>query len=362
MRVLLTSHGAGPYGAEKMLLSLAEGLTSRGHEVVLDFPHPGPALDAARKIGEVQVRVSGRPRLPRNLQEGVSFFLGIPRAIHTLRRLVREVKPDVTWVNSLFNPWAAVGAWAAGSPVVWHLHERNPALPLGLLAPALMGVTTTRVVAISSYVEGSLALYPWLRERIRRVENPLLNQLEPTGGEPEGPFTVGYVGQMEPRKRAPDLARAIAQLPGARAVFVGDGKARGSLEEAIASVGIEDRVELLGFRDDAPAEFHRFHCISTPSLREPFGLVALEAMARGIPVVAARSGALPEVLGDAALFHDPGNPQDLARQLSRLEGSRELRMELRERGFRRVALFKKERWLDAVEAVLGEISGGRGSG
>ena len=126
--------------------------------------------------------------------------------------------------------------------------------------------------------------------------------------------------------------------------------------------GLGDRVDLLGFKEDAPREFHRFHCISIPSLREPFGLVALEAMASGVPVVAARSGALPEVLGPAALFHSPGNPRDLAKQINRLRGSRELRAELRERGLLRVGAFDRECWLDRVEEILEETVHGRKQG
>lgn len=352
MKVLLCSHGAGPYGAERLLISLAQGLATRGHRVVLDFPHEGPAVEAAGSLRGVDIRLTERPRLPRNLAEGVRFFWGIPNSITNLYRLVRDVEPDVTWVNSLFNPWAALGARAAGSPVIWQLHERNPSPPLGFLAAAGMGMTARRIVVISEYVAQSLGSYPWLPCRIRRVSNPLLEPLTPTGGEPDGPFTVGYVGQMEPRKRVPDLVRAVARLAGVRAVLVGDGKARGAVERAIGEEGVHDRVELLGYREDAPAEFGRFHCIAIPSLREPFGLVALEAMARGIPVVAAESGALPEVLGPAALFHAPGDPDSLAMKIRALKEDPVLRRTLRDAGFKRVSDFGREKWLDTVEEVL----------
>jgi glycosyltransferase involved in cell wall biosynthesis len=302
VRILLSSHGAGAYGAERMILALAQGLSSRGHQVVLELPHEGSSLEMAMELDGVEVRVSHRPRLPRNLPEGVRFFRGVPSSIWTIRELVREVRPDVTWVNSLFNPWALIGARAAGSPVVWHLHERNPGMPLGVLAPALMGSSRCRVAAISSFVAGSLTSFPWLEGKVMRLDNPLLQELDPVPNEPEGPFTVGYVGQMEPRKRAPDLARALLHLDGVRALFVGDGKARGAVEKVVQKHGLAGRAELLGFRENAPGEFHRFHCISIPSVREPFGLVALEAMASGIPVVAARSGALPEVLGGQPSF------------------------------------------------------------
>lgn len=60
-RVLLMSHGAGPYGAERILLALASALRDEGHAVTLDFPHEGPALEAARARGRAS---GGRPAAP----------------------------------------------------------------------------------------------------------------------------------------------------------------------------------------------------------------------------------------------------------------------------------------------------------
>ena len=363
MRVLLISHGAGPYGAETVLLALAEGLRDRGYDVILDFPHPGPALEAALTFSGVTVRVTPRPRLPRNSREGVRFFLGIPQAVGVIGRLVREVRPQVTWVNSLFNPWAALGAHLARSPVIWHLHERVPGFPLGTLAAAGMGVTARQIVAVSNYLSGTLSIYPWFRKRLALLPNPLLRPLSPLPNEPAGPFTVGFAGQFEPQKRVQDLVRAVARIPDAHAVLVGDGKARTAVEEAVAETGTEDRVRLLGFREDAPAEFYRFHCMAIPSLRESFGLVALEAMARGLPVVACRSGALPEVLAGAALFFPEKDVEAMAQAIERLKENPELRKILRERGLERVKQYQKDVWLDGVEALLakaveGDLVGG----
>jgi glycosyltransferase involved in cell wall biosynthesis len=69
-----------------------------------------------------------------------------------------------------------------------------------------------------------------------------------------------------------------------------------------------------------------------PSLTEGFGYPPLEAMARGVPVVAARAGSLPEVLGDAALFHEPGNAEELSLQVRLALGDEALRRELVRKG------------------------------
>lgn len=359
MRVLLVSHGAGPYGAERVLLELARRLALRGHAVVLDFPHPGPATERAAELGGIEVRVGDRRRLPRDLGEIPAYLAGGPGDILAIRRLVRDVAPGVTWVNSMYNPWAALGARLAGSPVVWHLHERSPTGPAGCLLAAVIGLCAARAVAVSEYAAESFRRCRSPGGSVRVLRNPLLREASPVGEPSPGPFVVGYVGQLEPRKRAPDLARAIGVLAGdVRAIFVGDGKDRAGLEAAVREVGVDDRVELVGYSADVSAQFGRIHCISIPSLGEGFGLTALEAMASGVPVVAARSGALPEVLGDAALYHEPGDASDLARQIDRLREDPILRGELKERGLRRASLFGPEAWLDTVEALLHEVASG----
>lgn len=89
-------------------------------------------------------------------------------------------------------------------------------------------------------------------------------------------------------------------------------------------------------------------CVATPSTIEGFGLVPLEAMAAGIPVVAARSGALPEVLGDAALLHDPRDDRELAARLRDAIGDEALRARLVALGVARAARFT---WRESALAL-----------
>lgn len=359
MRILLVSHGAGPYGAERVLLALSEGLVGRGHDVVVGFPHAGPAAEAAARIAGVRSLVGRRRRLPRNVAESVSYLARAVPDIMATRRLVREVDPDLVWVNSLYNPWAGLAARLEGRAVVWHVHEYRLREPLGMATGVLLGVVSSRVVVVSDFLADGWGRYPWLRDRLVALPNPLLDDLSP-GPEPASPFTVGYVGQLEPRKRVPDLVRALALVPDAHCVVVGDGKARRAVEAAIMDAGVADRVELLGFRADVAGQLARFHCLAIPSVREPFGLVALEAMAAGVPVVAARSGALPEVLGEVAEYYAPGDVQDLAGRLRGLQDDEARRMELRGHGLLRVRQYRRDRWLEGADAIVRHAASGGG--
>lgn len=360
MKILLISHGAGPYGAERVVIALARGLASRGHDVVLEFPHPGPAVDIAGGNSSLECRVGDRHRLPRNGREAGKFFATGAAAIRNVQRSIRHTAPDLVWLNSVYNPWAAVATSLSRRPVVWHVHEHRLPDPLGLATAALLGFVATRIVVVSRFLADGWARYPWLRRRLSVIPNPLFDEVEPLTPPPDPPFTVGCVGQLEPRKRVPDVVHAIARFPDVDGIIVGDGKARDATESAIRDEGVQERVEMTGYRPDIREQMARFHCIAIPAVREPFGLVALEAMAAGVPVIAARSGALPEVLGPAALYHAPGNIEELTRRIEALKENPGLRQELVDRGRRRLIRFREHAWLDsAEETALAAMAGTR---
>jgi glycosyltransferase involved in cell wall biosynthesis len=86
-----------------------------------------------------------------------------------------------------------------------------------------------------------------------------------------------------------------------------------------------------------------------PSIYEGFGFPLLEAMAHGIPAIAARSSSLPEIGGDAALYFDPTSACELEREIERLLRDSDLRRELVARGLQRAAMF---RWDATAERTL----------
>lgn len=355
MRFFLSSHSASPFGAERVLFAIAEGLRKRDHEVTLEIPHDGPAVAAARRIEGIELWMSERPRLPRNISEGLRYITDAPSATWRLRRKIRDGGYDVAWVNSLMNPLAGVAARIAGPAVVWHLHERNFPQPAGHGVVRWVSSCCDVAVAISRFVAESFATIQPLRNRLRILPNAQLRTIPVTPMRDDaGNFTVTYIGQFEPRKRATDVLEAVALVPRATAVLVGDGKKRDEVTAAVRRLRLDTRVCLAGFQEDISRYFADSDCIVIPSRDEPFGLVALEAMAAGRPVIAADSGALPEVLGDAALYYPLGDTLVLAEKIEQLRAERGLAAELRERGLRRVEMFSLDRMISRVEEIARE--------
>jgi alpha-1,3-rhamnosyl/mannosyltransferase len=169
-----------------------------------------------------------------------------------------------------------------------------------------------RVIAISQHVADQIAARLGVEtDRLAVVPlapSPALGPGGPVGSSPTGrPYALA-VGAAIERKNLGVAVRAIARLDGCDLVLAGpDGPASVGLERLAGDLGVADRVHAIGPVDDAAlgALLRGAAALVHPSLDEGFGLPAVEAMATGTPVLAARSGALPEVVGDAGVLLDP---------------------------------------------------------
>jgi glycosyltransferase involved in cell wall biosynthesis len=165
-----------------------------------------------------------------------------------------------------------------------------------------------------------------------------------------GPYLL-HVGTIEPRKNLPVLIRAYARLRRERgighALVLAGGLGWGHREplDLIGELGLAEHVRVPGrvSADDLRALYGAADLFVSPSLYEGFGLTLLEAMASGVPAVAASAGSLPEVAGAAAVLVEPRDEQALADAIARVLGDPALADAMRARGRARARLFSWER-------------------
>jgi glycosyltransferase involved in cell wall biosynthesis len=169
------------------------------------------------------------------------------------------------------------------------------------------------------------------------------------------PYFV-FVGNVKPNKNLSALVRAMALARDSvphDLVIVGkrDGFGTGDPETLRAGAQLGDRVYFTGYVETELLEqFVAFaDALVMPSLYEGFGLPPLEAMAAGCPVAASRVASLPEICGEAALYFDPTDHEEIASCLGRLAGEESLRQSLRERGYQQARRFD---WGTSASATL----------
>jgi phosphatidyl-myo-inositol dimannoside synthase len=164
--------------------------------------------------------------------------------------------------------------------------------------------------------------------------------------------TVLSVARMYPRKRLEDLLRATAglreRIPTVQVRIVGEGPESAALRALHRELRLGDSAVLLGevTRRTLAVEYVSAHCFCLPTVQEGFGLVFAEAMAAGLPVVACRAAAVPEIVEDrqTGLLVNPRSPGELATALETLLMNREL-----SEAFGRVAARRVEAFgLDSV--------------
>lgn len=214
-----------------------------------------------------------------------------------------------------------------------------------------------RVIAVSHFTRADIArLLPAAAGKtsvVQEAADPPSNE----SGLPLPEYARGryalFVGTFEPRKNIATLLAALALTPpDVRLIVAGEAgwidKAPGALAQQL---GVQARVHLAGRVSDAELDalYRGARLLAHPALSEGFGLTVLEAMQRGTPVVCSDSGALPEVAGDAALFHAPGDAAQAAAHIERVWRDDALHAEYAVRGRARAAQFS---WDAAARETL----------
>lgn len=390
MRVLLTAvrYPPAPGGAETHVHALATGLQARGHDVRVvtsDLAQEVPF----RRDPSLPTVVDGIPvtRLPAWSPGGEAHYVFIRRI---LRELTREAsRADVLHAHSYgyHQTWAAaLASKLTSTPFVFTPHFHPPwSMEGGPRRSALrtiydrtLGPFTLRSAdAILGVSEAEMALLEPLslpRDRVRIVGNGI--HLERFTGPNDaagfrdrvgasGPLIL-YAGRLASNKGLLHLVRALPAIveahPDAVVALVGADQDQGAaLRREAESLGVAQSLRFVGHVDEAilTAAFHAADVFVLPSEYEAFGIVLLEAMACGTPVVAARRGGMPEVLdgGRAGILVDHGDPAGLGAAVNRLLADPALARELGEEGRAHVgARFTWDAVVDRVEAAYHDVT------
>ena len=375
-RVAYLDHRAVLSGGELALTRLLPSLAGvRAHAILFE---PGPLewrLGAAGVTNEVVAAPAGTRTLRRaTVASGVPWgavLATVPFGVRLARRL-RRLRPDLVHANSLVA--GIVGAPAARLarvPFVWHVRDRlTPDAMPGRAAAAVRRLAARLPDAVIANSAATLAtLGPPRRAQVRAVIPDPYQRATPVRSEPPGGegLCVGMVGRLAPWKGQDVFLTAFAHAdlgPAARAVVVGaalfgEDEYAASLVAQADRLGIGERVDFRGFREDVEAELDRLDVLVHASVEpEPFGQVVVEGLAAGLPVVASRAGGPAEILTDGVdgLLVAPGDADALAAALTRLGADPARRDRLGAAARRRAQQYTPEllapRVLDVYRQVL----------
>jgi len=219
--------------------------------------------------------------------------------------------------------WRGIAA-TYGSSVI---HGADHAAPISNAAGRMlqsMGVPASKMTVIPLGVDSE----EFQQDRSREEAQESIG----VSGEPAFLFVGRLEGVKGVRFLIPAYARALAVLPDSALLIRGDGVLRGELEAAASRLGIGEHVKFLPSlaREKVPTLYAASDVFVLPSLKEPFGLVALEAMSMGVPTVASRVGGLPDfVIPDSTgILVEPGDIASLADALIRMGKDEQFRVQM----------------------------------
>jgi glycosyltransferase involved in cell wall biosynthesis len=326
MRVafLLTQDRGGP---ADLTTSLAMELASRasGPEVII--------------LGPASVADAGLPRtllLPVQVRSKVDV-----RGFSAVSKLLAKLSPDIIHaqdrraglVSALVAdrripivltfhgvPDSAAGRWVQAGP----LHGRRPGAAGGsrLVADALVSHTVTCTVAPSAAMAGFLRRELHVPgRRLRMLHNGVA--IPPHRHQVGDIRTFVTVSSFASCKATPVLVKAFLAIasnrPGLQLLMIGDGDDRWRCEELVKRSGRDQQVEFTGYRTDIADQLRRADAFVLPSVNENLPLALLQAMATGLPCIAAQVGGIPEMLaGDCGLLVPPGDLDALGTAMERL--------------------------------------------
>jgi L-malate glycosyltransferase len=382
IRILYINHTGLISGAERVLLDTLRVLDRSHYEPIVVCPaQDGLAGEVLAQgiewfpLTEVRARFSRRP-------DGMLRALpALFRTVFALRKQIRVLAPNLIHANSVrAGLVASLAAFGTRTPVIWHVHDTLPRHPVSTaLRLFVLLVRNTRLIAVSDSTAHHFRGRVPIMGKLRTIHNgidldkfiagrPARQALRNKLGLTDENFLVCAIGQICARKGLLELIDALrqvyAQAPHMHLAIVGsvvfshEESYLQALHAAVKAAGLEDRVHFTGELRDVPAVLQAADLLVLNSRDEPFGLVLIEAMASGTPVLAARVGGIPEIVTDAenGWLVEPGDSAALASKLLELVYSSNKLLRVAEHAERTVGpRFSLDRYRNELIALYAEL-------
>jgi glycogen(starch) synthase len=328
---------------------LSRALAATGHDVAVLTINDRNADLVSEREGPVRVLRANidLPHIPdeRSLAQTASANHALVRLLTDATSPLRGWIPDVIHGHDWKIGWAAdTLADHYAAPFILTMHGTERVRHGGNLPPGeptdinaiewWLAYRANRLIASTRFMVAQLIdAFELVPDQVVRIPNGI-DPDQWAGHDRPGEREQSVVswGRVQYEKGFQVLARAIGTLrpriPDVTCTIAGRGSYLPELQTQIDVEGVSDLIHLPGFvsDDDLRDLVHRAGCVVIPSLYEPFGLVALEALAAGAPLIVARTGGLAELIAgtDAGLTFEPGNPDDLANCVEMVLSDRDL--------------------------------------
>jgi glycosyltransferase involved in cell wall biosynthesis len=356
----------------------AEALVRRGHIVTVILAAHGPLVDTVRQSGAV-VTVVDTPVLRKSDLSVLGFLkllLKVTMSQVSIGRAIYANTPDVVYINTIVQPWWIIASKLQRKRVVVHVREAETEVmwllkkliyaPLLLADAIICNSKSTRrdiVDALPMSAKKARVVYNGKDWTKYQISDPTVIRCNG-----EDSVRLAVIGRLSPRKGQDLAVRALAKLVTggnevtltfAGDVFTGYEWYEDELKRVAVELGVSGRIEYLGFQSDIKAVLGQSDIAIVPSRIEPFGTVAAECMAAGLPTVVANVDGLAEIVadGETGLTFDMGDSEGLADRcqwvISHPEQSREIALA----GQRSIAeRFSLEQYQTAIVMTLEDVS------
>lgn len=369
MKNLLFLHSSSEmYGSDRSLLNIIKTIDKERFRVFVMLPCPGPLVSALEAIEGVtvdiyQVAVLRRKNL--SIKGGIAYLRELIDSCRHIKNYIKQHNIHIVDTNTAVVFPGAIAAKKMKIKSVWHIREIIKSNLENRVISFMMQRYADVIIANSKATGEALRVD---QKKVRVVYNAV-DRKQDTTLIPHSHPTVGMAGRINRWKGQKLFADAagivkeacpdvIFQIAGE--AYTGEEHLRTELEDHIAQKGLQDTVVLLGQVNDMDSFYKGLDICALPSTQpEPFGLVVIEAMEYGIPVVATNHGGPTEIITDGTdgylVSHE--SPEEMAARILELLQDPDKRILMGKAAQeKKRRLFSVDNMVRQIEAIFEELT------
>lgn len=250
--------------------------------------------------------VSPRGEIEETLRrEGINYLLIDKLSVHTIKESIKKIKPDIIHAHD-YTASILSSMCFSNAKIISHLHNNAPWIKKICTYSVAYGLSTivySKILTVSDSIENEYVFSKFIRKKIQCIGNPInLHTIIEKSEEykVEQTYDMVFIGRLTEAKNPEMLVEIIKKLidlkKGIKIAIVGDGQLYTNVKKKLESY---DNVKMYGFKSNPYPILKNAKVLCLPSKWEGFGLVAVEAMALGVPVVCSGAGGLKDLINDS---------------------------------------------------------------